>query len=216
MSMKRRFGWRRTIPVLALWAARQTIQYRKARVYHLDLRSIPEVPHCSQFEWDFRERDAVEPSLIPDSSTAHGRLPGAQRWFVGSCEGVGCYASAVSSNGFSVPDRITVTFTAAGAAYVGDCFTLEKYRGRGLYPCGLVELGRRLRSEGKTDLYLFVELDNLASIGSVEKAGFHAIAESSVWKVRQVSKRRWRFLPPAPSGPRSQWKVELAKEGQNQ
>lgn len=202
----RRFGWTRAIEVMALWIARQSLHYREAYVFRLDLARIPPLAGCERFEWRYARPAEIDPPL---NAGLPSEPDGRPRCFIGSRDGVQCYASVVSDDGFSVPDRVRVSFRSAEDAYVGDCVTLPEFRGQGAYPCGLVELGHRLRSEGKTRLYLFVERENLASIRSIEKAGFERVAVCSVSGSGGGRRRRWRFLPTSSGTTEPQWTVDV-------
>jgi len=191
IDLASRFGWPQALTVVALWTARQTVGYRRALIYSLDLDRIPSLPGCDPIEWRYISRAEVSPALMPPSDP---RSADDQRYFVGMLEGEQCYASAVSDRGFHVPHRVSVTLPSPADAYVGDCFTLDTRRGRGIYPCGLTALGRALRADGKTRLYLFVERENLASIRSVVKAGFRPVAVCSVWRIAGRSRSGWQFL----------------------
>ena len=173
VDLASRFGWAQALTVMALWTARQAVGYRRAVIYSLDLDRIPSLSSCDQIDWRYINRAEVSRALI---SASEPQGSDDQRYFVGVLDGEQCYVSAVSDRGFRVPHRVSVTLPSANDAYVGDCFTLDTRRGRGIYPCGLAALGRSLRAEGKTRLYLFVERENLASIRSVLKAGFRPVA----------------------------------------
>lgn len=55
---------------------------------------------------------------------------------------------------------------------IGDCFTVEEYRGKSLYPYTIDKLCQMLFSEGHEIVYILVAPDNIASIKGIEKAGF--------------------------------------------
>jgi RimJ/RimL family protein N-acetyltransferase len=198
----RRFGWPRTLELVILWVARQVIGYRKALIYRLDLDRIPVLAGCDQVEWGYENATAGE---------AEPASPVQQRAFVGNVNGVQCYSSQVSVQGFRVPDRARVLFQGTTDAYVGDCITPPAHRGRGIYPCGLVQLAHRLRAENRQALYLFIEGDNVASIRSVQKAGFRPVAVCSVWHFRHAFRRRWRFLTTPAEVSALQWSVEVVR-----
>ena len=191
VALATRFGWAQALTVIGLWTARQTIDYRRALIYCLDLERIPQLSGCDGIEWGYRSRGEISSALIP--STELGAVDD-QRYFIGSLDGEQCYASVVSEHAFRVPYRVQVSLPSPTDAYVGDCFTLDAKRGRGIYPCGLAALGRSLRVEGKRRLYLFVERENLASIRSVLKTGFEPVAMCSVWRIGSFTRRGWRFL----------------------
>jgi RimJ/RimL family protein N-acetyltransferase len=198
-SMRARFGWRRTIQVALLWFLRQSINYREAIIFCLDLPTITPPPICSEFAWGYSAMSEIDPAILADAGLDRSALDAYERnderCFVGRSNGTVCYLSIVSTSGFSVPERLSVQFQSGSAdAYVGNCFTVNTYRGRGVYPCALRELGLALRSEGRQRLYLFVERDNLASIRSVEKAGFRRVAICRVLKWRGRSKQSWAML----------------------
>ena len=200
-AMARWFGWRRSLTAAALWILRQTLDYRAATIYCLDLVEIPAPDVTSPLFWDFRNPDEVEPALwrAADIEGSEQAVPRGVRCFTGSLGGQQCYLSLVSSSGFSVPGRIRVSFAGGAEAYVGNCVTLASHRGMGIYPRGLAELGLRLRDEGFHRLYLFVERDNLASIRGVEKAGFQPVAVCSVLRWLGRPMHRWKNLPGNPA-----------------
>jgi hypothetical protein len=203
----RRFGWLPALEVAVLWVARQVIGYRRALVYRLDLDRIPLVAGCDEIEWKFENAAAGAGPASPVQSGG----PAEQRSFVGSMNGVPCYSSLVSVQGFRVPDRVAVLFDGTADAYVGDCITPPAHRGRGIYPCGLVQLAHRLRAENRRALYLFVERENLASIRSIQKAGFQPVAVCSVWNLGRVFRRRWRCLTPEMAPSTGHWTVEVLR-----
>jgi len=191
VDLASRFGWAQALTVMALWTARQAVGYRRAMIYCLDLDRIPSLSGCDAIEWRYMNRAEVSSALMPPGDPQGSE---DQRYFVGVLDGEQCYVSAVSAHRFRVPHRVVVTLPSPNDAYVGDCFTLDTRRGRGVYPCGLAALGRSLRTEGKTRLYLFVERENLPSIRSVLKAGFRPVAVCSVWRVAGRSRSGWQFL----------------------
>lgn len=71
------------------------------------------------------------------------------------------------------------------------CLTLQKYRGRGIYPVVLQEIIQYLVQRGIKNTYICVKEDNVASIRGIEKAGFKFIKE--IWLVKimgiQISKK---------------------------
>lgn len=169
----RRFGGREAATVLMLWILRQLFDYRLAVIFVLDLAALraraPEHP----FVWELQD------------GSFNGRL--------GGCP---CYESTVSLAGFQIKGRYAVCFRGDGDAYTGDCLTRPEFRGLGVYPSALAELGVRLHAAGRERLCLFVERDNLASIQGVRKAGFHAVATCRVMRIPGLGVlRRWRTLP---------------------
>jgi ribosomal protein S18 acetylase RimI-like enzyme len=162
----------------------------------LDLNQAGDVAGCGRFQWSYKNAEEIEPVLwrAADIQGLRQVAPPDTRCFVGALNNEQCYLSLVSSRGFGIPGRGSVVFAAEAEAYVGNCVTLDAYRGMGIYPCGLAELGARLQKEGRRWLYLFVERENLASIRGVEKAGFCRIAESSVFQWRGRSRQRWHVL----------------------
>jgi RimJ/RimL family protein N-acetyltransferase len=55
---------------------------------------------------------------------------------------------------------------------IGDCFTMEKFRGRSLYPYTLDAITKRLLQGGHEKVFILVAPDNLPSVRGIEKAGF--------------------------------------------
>jgi RimJ/RimL family protein N-acetyltransferase len=206
-----RFGWLPALEVGVLWVARQVIGYRRALIYRLDLDRIPTLEGCDQFEWNYASPKDVEAEPTSSPSPVEAAGSAAQRAFVGRVNGLQCYSSLVSVEGFRVPDRARILFRGTTDAYVGDCVTPPAHRGQGIYPCGLVQLAHRLRAENRRALYLFVERDNLASIRSIQKAGFQPVAACSVWHLGHAFRRRWRFLTPDGDPSTRHWTVEVPR-----
>jgi len=179
-----------------LWSLRQALGYRAAIVYRLDLSEIQATANCRRFQWNYKNADDITPALwrAADIQNSEQLAPPGVRCFVGALNNEQCYLSLVAKAGFRIPGRVSVTFATGTEAYVGNCVTLDTYRGMGIYPCGLQELGSRLQTEGCRWLYLFVERENLASVRGVEKAGFRPIAECSVLQWRGLPRQRWRSL----------------------
>jgi ribosomal protein S18 acetylase RimI-like enzyme len=169
---------------MALWVARQAVGYRRATVYRLALATMP-TAGADTLEWRYTASGARPRARLPGPD--HGT-------FVGLADGVECYWSTVQRTGFRIPDRIVVDFKNDSIAYVGDCITAPQYRGRGIYPRGLVRLGETLRQEGVTSLYLYVEDENFASRRSVVKVGFQPVLRATVWRLARRSRRHWRPL----------------------
>ena len=207
----RRFGWMPALEVGVLWLARQVVGYRRALIYRLDLDRIPALEGCDQFQWKYASPKEVEAEPTSSPSPVEAAGSAGQRAFVGSFSGLQCYSSLVSVEGFRVPDRARVLFHGTTDAYVGDCITPPAYRGRGIYPCGLVRLAHRLRAENRRALYLFIEGDNVASIRSVQRAGFQPVAKCSVWHFGRASRRRWTLLRTDPGVPAPQWSVDVLR-----
>lgn len=69
---------------------------------------------------------------------------------------------------------------------IGPCYTLEKWRGRGIYPFVLKTI---IEDEPDANYYMFVNENNTSSIRGVEKAGFHPIG-----LVKRHSNGIWRIL----------------------
>lgn len=66
---------------------------------------------------------------------------------------------------------------------IGPCYTVEKYRGQGIYPIVL----RYIVSEDKKVYFIFIHKDNHSSIKGVEKAGFSKVGyilrkKGGIWK----------------------------------
>ena len=205
MTSGNRFGIISATELVFRWIARRLFHYREAGVYHLDLAAIPALAGCQQIEWTCQSSSEINGARILEA-----RLDSSDSYyFVGSVNGKRCYSSVVSRRGFSVPDRIGVTFLSGTDAYVGDCITEPEHRGRGIYPCGLVELAVQLRSAGMKSLCLFVESDNLASRRSVHKAGFRQVGVCWVWRLGRKARRGWRVFdePANPSG--LNWRVDI-------
>jgi len=205
-----RFGSGSVARICVLWSLRKICGYRAAMVYCLELDRIEIPARCQKLDWEFRGVHEIAPELMHEGGYD---LPGLERvlgpggrCFIGSLDGVQCYLSLVSADGFAISERVRVGFANAPDAYVGNCVTLEKYRGQGVYPCGLLQLGSRLRAEGNRRLYLFVEEENLASIRSVAKVGFRAVAKCSGFKVGRLAKSRWRTLE---KGIDTDWDVKV-------
>ena len=209
-NLTQRFGWMQGLGILFLWIARRTIRLRRAVVFRMDLKRIPALAGCDTVDWEYQSRDEGAADAPADSPRF---LSADVRSFVGKLNGVQCYSSIVSSEGFRIPDRVTVRFNGSSEGYVGDCITVDEHRGRGIYPCGLVQLARQLRADGKSALYLFVEQDNLASLRSVRKAGFIPVATCSVWYVGRFCRRRWRPVPTNGAAWLSQWTVQTGPTG---
>jgi L-amino acid N-acyltransferase YncA len=118
------------------------------------------------------------------------------RFFAGIADdGSLCYFSIVDQEGFTIGQRYQIAFRSDREAYVWSCYTAPAYRGRGIYGAALRSLGCELRAEGKSLLYLYVEMENDQSAKGVRKAGFVAAAEAWVYGFRSVIRRGWRLLP---------------------
>jgi hypothetical protein len=206
LHVSRRFGWGKGGEFLALWGLRRICGYRAATVYRLDLTRIPPASADDDIDWNYLDVPSPRGSEASEGSATQSTT----RLFVGQCKGVQCYTSQVSTCGFTVPERVTVTFLTQLDAYVGDCETDAAHRGKGIYPAGLTELAKRLRQDGKDSLYLFVEQENFASIRSVLRAGFVAYAECSVWYLAGAHPRL-RFLDDTATAA-SRWHIAPAAE----
>jgi ribosomal protein S18 acetylase RimI-like enzyme len=193
VALRDRFGWKKTLETVILWALRQACGYRSAIVYRLDLNVVRPPAGCEDFEWKYRTPPDISPALWR-AADIQGIEPGVE-YFVGQSSRGQCYLSVVKCQGFRIPGRVTATFGTDTEAYVGNCVTLEEFRGMGIYPRGLYELGLRLKTAGCRWVYLFVERENLTSIRGVEKAGFQPIAKCSVFHLKKLVRQSWRILP---------------------
>lgn len=209
-ALTRRFGWKCASKAAVFWALRRTFGYRSATIYCLNLDELQGSSRCEEFEWSYKNAAEIAPELLAGGGY---NLPALEHLialgnlcFIGTANGTQCYLSLVSKTGFVIPERVRVTFSRSTHAYVGNCVTLDEYRGMGIYPCGLEHLGLNLYSDGRNRLYLFVERDNFASIRGVLKVGFYPIATCSVYRWGRLFRRRWRVLS---RGPIDGWKVEL-------
>ncbi len=195
-GMARRFGWIAALRVGVLWVLRQACGYRKAVVYSLDVTRVHALDQCARFTWKYAKACSTTPAtwdafgIEPDEQTRLAR--DGDFTFGATLDGRPCYFSAVSKRGFTVPDRLTVQLTGTRCAYVGQCQTLEEFRGMGLYPRSLTELALHLKHEQCERLYLYVESDNLPSIHGVTKAGFRPVGVCTVVRWRNRVKRRWK------------------------
>jgi len=61
------------------------------------------------------------------------------------------------------------------AAYIGPCFTAPEYRGLGIYPHVLTVILATLKRDGFKKALIEARKDNIASIRSIEKAGFRRV-----------------------------------------
>jgi RimJ/RimL family protein N-acetyltransferase len=59
-----------------------------------------------------------------------------------------------------------------GEAEIKYCLTIERFRGKGLYPATLANMQRYLRNSGLKRVFITVEAENAPSIRGIEKAGF--------------------------------------------
>jgi GNAT superfamily N-acetyltransferase len=66
---------------------------------------------------------------------------------------------------------------APGRAFLYNFYTLERYRGRGLYPALLLAILSSLRREQITEAIIDVSIRNKSSVKGIDKAGFSPIAQ---------------------------------------
>jgi ribosomal protein S18 acetylase RimI-like enzyme len=64
-----------------------------------------------------------------------------------------------------------------GEAYLWDCATLPAYRRQGLYTALLAHGLAALRAQGLSAVWIGADLDNTASHGGIERAGFIPVAD---------------------------------------
>jgi ribosomal protein S18 acetylase RimI-like enzyme len=64
-----------------------------------------------------------------------------------------------------------------GEAYLWDCATLPAYRRQGLYSALLAHALAALRAQGLRFVWIGADLDNPASHGGIERAGFIPVAD---------------------------------------
>ena len=60
-------------------------------------------------------------------------------------------------------------FLNKGEFEIGPCFTLPKFRGRGVYPSVLIYI---LEKNKNSKFYMIVHKNNIPSIRGIEKSGF--------------------------------------------
>lgn len=76
---------------------------------------------------------------------------------------------------------------------IGDAFTDNKYRGKGIYPAVLERIVSKHLKD--SSLYLLVSPDNIPSIRGIEKAGFSKIARLKCLKIGPIylNKQKIKF-----------------------
>lgn len=76
---------------------------------------------------------------------------------------------------------------------IGDCFTNDDYRGKGIYPAVLERIVSKHLKD--SSLYLLVSPQNIPSIRGIEKAGFSKIASLKCLKIGPIylNKKLVRF-----------------------
>ncbi|MDB5075479.1 MAG: hypothetical protein JWO42_1658 [Chloroflexi bacterium] len=67
-----------------------------------------------------------------------------------------------------------------GHAYIWDCATVDRYRGRGIFPGLLRFMLEDLRQQGITHVWAGVAPGNTASLRSFARAGFRLVAETTI------------------------------------
>jgi ribosomal protein S18 acetylase RimI-like enzyme len=196
-NLVRRHGLAATATVTLLWFLRRACGYRRAVIYVLDTSQARDL-NCPDIQWRYLDVFSVDSAIgqVFGIDTAEwDRILKDGSWiFTGNVEAGPCYFSEVRQRGFIVPDRLAVQFTDNAEAYVGECITLDEYRGRGIYGSALTELARALRKNGVERLFLFVESDNVPSIKGVLKAGFRPFIRCSVYLWRSRPVRRWKLV----------------------
>ena len=60
--------------------------------------------------------------------------------------------------------------------------TEPKFRGRGLYPATLIKIQRYLKDNGYRKVFICVNMENIASIKGIQKAGFELLAQVKIIK----------------------------------
>jgi RimJ/RimL family protein N-acetyltransferase len=94
-----------------------------------------------------------------------------------------CYAVLLIRRGSQLVHRSTITpryfrfpFMEESDLQIGDTWTAQEDRGRGLAGAAIQEILRRDTDSNRTYWYI-VEADNAASIRVIEKAGFHRVGK---------------------------------------
>ena len=60
---------------------------------------------------------------------------------------------------------------------IGNCGTNPNYRGRSIYPFVINKIAKEVIAEGKEEVFIIVNSDNVSSIKGILKAGFKLYAE---------------------------------------
>lgn len=73
-----------------------------------------------------------------------------------------------------MPKIFYLSFMDKNSIHIGPCYTIDKYRGKGLYPYLLMEI---MKDNLDKNIYIFTEKDNISSQNGIEKAGFIKFAD---------------------------------------
>lgn len=65
---------------------------------------------------------------------------------------------------------------------IGQCVTSKQYRGKSIYPFVINKIARETLDSGHDEVFIVVNVDNIASIKGIEKAGFKKYAQISAVK----------------------------------
>nr|WP_199000979.1 hypothetical protein [Flavobacterium sp. ASV13] len=55
---------------------------------------------------------------------------------------------------------------------IGDCFTIDQYRGQSIYPFVINKIANEIIANGKPEVFILVNSNNKNSIRGIEKAGY--------------------------------------------
>jgi ribosomal protein S18 acetylase RimI-like enzyme len=186
----------------ALWSAQRLLVLVRATGGH-----VPSSAELVLREATDADAQSYARDIGTDSpATFRARVDeGTRCWLVQSGARI-VHATWMTSDGAWTRELAACVRPPAGEAYVYESFTHPSARGRGIYPFALTGIAARLGERGVRRLWVAVEVDNLASLRAVSKAGFEAAFEIS------YSRRLGRLTVGPPEGPQASSPARLRLE----
>ncbi len=98
--------------------------------------------------------------------------------FLYTVNGKPAHLSWVALKNFAAySDPYFMSSNQKAAGYIGPCYTLEQFRGLGIYPHVLNQVCQYLRKHGKAKVQILTRQSHPASVRGIEKAGVPLIAD---------------------------------------
>ncbi|MEP7356537.1 MAG: GNAT family N-acetyltransferase, partial [Anaerolineales bacterium] len=174
------------------------------RMWVLDLAALPPVVYArlpaAIRRVDPGEIASLAQAMGAELSVAASRLQTGRRAYAAWVEGQVAAYGWVSFEDEDIGEQQLRLRLLAGEAYVWDCATRPGFQRQGLYSALLSHIVRDLHGDGLVRVWIGADLQNTASHGGIERAGFTPVADLLVGAGADRHSRWLRGLPGVPAG----------------
>lgn len=168
--------------IRSVWTVFEVIfKYKRMYLYSYNLHDAGPRVTCG-ISVSFRKASIDELSLLhdvmyQDNNELQSRFDQGNVCYVGSVSDKIIYSSWVDFKKMFIPEIDNQIPVQDQEAYVYNVRTKSDYRGKGISPYAYSIIANDLRKHDFKRLYVVVEQCNIASVRSIEKAGFKRIRE---------------------------------------